>query len=87
MQQSSDVAETITHVNGDAEDPRPAHSLRRHLDHVRVRAAVLRQKRPFHKRGARYRFVEVLGKIRVANRSFLQISCGGVGYYLVRTIH
>jgi hypothetical protein len=36
MQQSSDVAETITHANGDAEDPRPAHSLRRHLDHVRV---------------------------------------------------
>ncbi len=36
MQQSSDVAETITHANGDAEDPRPAHSLRRRLDHVRV---------------------------------------------------
>jgi hypothetical protein len=36
MQQSSDVAETITHANGDAEDPRPAQSLRRHFDHVRV---------------------------------------------------
>jgi hypothetical protein len=36
MQQSSDVAETITHANGDAEDPRPAPSLRRHLDHIRV---------------------------------------------------
>src|SRR6266850_6815252 len=30
------LAETITHANGDAEDPQPAHSLRRHLDHVRV---------------------------------------------------